>query len=113
MVPLDMLYGNYEVTPGRTLTVNAMREANETFSQLRHWGWFTEADSNVWIGKVDTIGRGGITSMAVAYASSEYQSSCMLLETFLWSQLWDARKCLWGTDYYPAVIISFLENIER
>lgn len=111
--PLDMLYGNYEVNPGRTLTINALREANDTFSQLRHWGWFTEEDSKVSIGKVRIIGRGGISSMAIAYASSEYGSSCMILETFLWSQLWDARKCLWGIEYYSAVIISFLQNIDR
>jgi len=111
--PLHMIYGNYESSATRSITIAAMRQANDTFVQLRNWGWFTENDANVWIGKVNVIVRGGINSMAVAYASYEYQASCMLLETFLWSGLWDARKCLWGTDYYPAVIISFLQRIQR
>ena len=111
--PLHMLYGNYESSATSSITIAAMRQANDTFVQLRQWGWFTENDANVWIGKVNSIIRGGINSMAVAYASYEYQASCMLLETFLWSGKWDARKCLWGTDYYPAVIISFLQRIQR
>ena len=111
--PLDMLYGNYEEDPYRTLTIDAMHQANDTFTDLRHWGWFTEEGSNVWVGKVRRITNGGINSMAVAYASWKYDASCMLLETFLWSPVWGARKCLWGIDYYSAVIISFLQHIER
>jgi len=111
--PLDMLYGNYESSATRSITTAAMRQANETFVQLRHWGWYTEHDSHVWIGKVNRIIPGGINSMAIAYASYEYQASCMLLETFIWSPDWNARKCLWSIGYYPAVIISFLQQIQR
>ena len=111
--PLDMIYGNYEEDPNRILTIDAMQQANNTFTDLRHWGWFTEEGLNVWVGTVRRIINGGINSMAVAYASSEYDTSCMLLESFLWSYRWGARKSLWGIDYYSAVIISFLQHIER
>ena len=112
--PLHMIYGDYEEGTGKAATIDAMRQANSTFVGLQHWGWFTEHDSKVWIGKVKTIVvGGGADGMAIGYASSQYEASCMLLETFLWSQQWDAKKCLWGLDYYPAVILSFLRNIQR
>jgi hypothetical protein len=111
--PLDMMLGNYEVGANKTLTRIAMQEANKTFTELKHWGWYTEGGENVWIGKVDAIYSAGITSMTVAYASLTYGSSCMLLETLIWSPSCAARKCLWGIDYYTAVIISFLQNIQR
>jgi len=112
--PLHMLYGYYEQGTNKAKTIEAMHQANNTFAGLRHWGWFTEQGCNVWIGKVKTIvSGGGVGGMAIEYASSQYEASCMLLETFLWSQQWHARKCLWGIDYYSAVIISFLQYIER
>jgi len=111
--PLDMLYGNYESGTNKSLTISAMRKANNTFTELRHWGWFTENGANVCISKVRAIYQGGKKGMAVSHASYEYQASCMLLETFVWSSTWGARKCLWGIDYYTAVIISFLQNIQR
>jgi len=111
--PLHMLYGNYESATGKTLTINAMKAANATFVDLKHWGWFTEDSSHVWIGKVRTILQGGKLGMAVALASYQYHASCMLLETFVWSSTWGAKKCLWALDYYPAVILSFIQNIQR
>ncbi len=112
--PLHMIYGAYETSTNKTATTNAMRQANTTFVGLLHWGWFTENDAYVWIGKVDTIvAGGGEPGMAVDYASWAYSTSCMLLETFVWSQTWGARKCLWGLDYYPAVILSFLKQLQR
>jgi hypothetical protein len=111
--PLDMLYGNYESGTNKTLTINAMTAANNTFTELHHYGWFTENNSTVWIGKVRSIYQGGKKGMAVSYASYQYKASCMLLETFVWSSTWGARKSLWGLDYYPAVILSFLQNIQR
>ena len=111
--PLDMIYGNYESGTNKSLTIAAMHAANNTFVELKHWGWFTENDANVWIGKVRRILRGGKKGMAVAYASYYYNASCMLLETFLWTPECKARKCLWGLDYYPAVVLSFLKNIQR
>ena len=111
--PLHMIYGEYEGGTNKIKTITAMQQSNETFCELRHWGWFTEG-ANVWIGKVKTIVvGGGENGMAIGYASYEHGSSCMLLETFLWSSKWGARKCLWGLDYYPAVIISFLQHIQR
>jgi hypothetical protein len=112
--PLHMIYGEYEHGANRTLTINAMQEANQTFVSLHHYGWYTENSLRVWIGKVGTIvAGGGEPGMATDYASWKCGTSCMLLETFVWSNEWGARKCLWGLDYYPAVIVSFLRNIER
>ena len=112
--PLHMIYGAYEQGTNKSITINTMQQANQTFVSLKQWGWFTEQGSHVWIGKVNTIVvGGGASGMATDYASWAYGSSCMLLETFLWSQTWGARKCLWGLDYYPAVIISFLQHIQR
>jgi hypothetical protein len=112
--PLHMIYGAYETDTGKSATINTMRQANTTFVGLLHWGWFTENSSNVWIGKVDTIvAGGGVPGMAADYASWAHNASCMLLETFLWSPNSGARKCLWGMDYYPAVILAFLKQLQR
>jgi len=112
--PLHMIYGAYETGTNKSITINTMKLANQTFTALKHWGWFTEHDSYVWIGKVKTIVvGGGAPGMATDYASYAYGSSCMLLETFLWSQTWNARKCLWGIDYYTTVILAFIQQIPR
>lgn len=108
--PLDMLCGNYETGEGRTATITAMQQANESFVGLKHYGWFTEQNSNVWIGRVKAICGGGKLGMAIAYASYEYHASCMLMETFMWTHTWEARKNLWALDYYPAVSLSFLAS---
>jgi hypothetical protein len=111
--PLDMLCGNYESGTNKSFTINAMKAANNTFVELRHWGWFTENNSTVWIGKVRAIYTGGKAGMAIAYASYYYKTSCMLAETFLSSPKWKARKCLWGMDYYTAIALSFIQNLQR
>ena len=110
--PLDILYGNYEEDYAN-LTTSAISLAARAFAGLRHWGWFTEHNSSVWIGKVHGVWRAGENSMTIAYASWKYNASCMHLETFVWSSAWNAKKCLWGIDYYCAIIISFLQYIER
>jgi hypothetical protein len=112
--PLDMFYGAYETSTTRSKTINAMRQANATFVGLAHWGWFTENSLHVWIGKVETIESGaGVDGTASNYASWAYGTSCMLIETFIASPTWNARKSLWALDYYPAVMIAFLKNIQR
>jgi hypothetical protein len=111
--PNWMIYGNYEVDPNRTITVNAMKFANATFVSLKDWGWFDENGEHVWIGKVSTIAQGGINSMAVAYASSQFGASCMLLESIAWSPAYNARQCLWDMDYYCTLVLAFLENNDR
>jgi hypothetical protein len=111
--PLDMLWGVYETGTNKALTGMAMHDANNTFTALKHWGWYTKDNMTVWIGTVRGIYSAGINSMAVAYASYTYGTSCMLLETFVWSPRDGARKCLWGIDYYTAVVISFLQHIQR
>lgn len=113
--PNWMIYGNYEQDPNRTITVEAMRKANETFASLRHWGWFAEHNTHVWIGKVQHIARGGAdyNSMAIAYASWQYNASCMLLESFVWSDAHGARQSLWAMDYYCTLVLTFIENNDR
>lgn len=112
--PLHMIYGAYETGTNKAITINTMKIANQTFTNLNHWGWFTEQDSNVWIGTVKTIVvGGGEPGMATDYASYAYGSSCMLLETFMWSPTWKARKCLWGIDYYTTVTLTFIQQISR
>lgn len=112
--PLHMIYGAYETGTNRSITINTMQQANQTFVSLKHWGWYTEQNLHVWVGKVATIvAGGGAPGMAADYASYAYGASCMLLETFLWSQTYKARQCLWGLDYYPAVILSFIQQIPR
>jgi hypothetical protein len=108
--PSDMLYGNYETGAGKAQTISDMVYANESFTSLRHWGWFTDAGEHVWIGKVNAIYQGGKLGMAVSYASYKYHASCMLIETFVWSNAYGARQSLWALDYYPAVTIAFLQH---
>lgn len=111
--PLDMLCGNYEYGTNKALTYDAMHAANQTFVSLKHWGWFTDGGAHVWVGAVDSIGTGGKAGMVESYASYQYHASCMLAETFLWSPTYGARQSLWGLDYYPAVVLSFLKNLGR
>jgi hypothetical protein len=112
--PLHMIYGAYLSGSDLKLTKNALQEANQTFVGLDEYGWFTDNGSHVWIGKVNTIvAGGGEPGMASDYASWAYNTSSTILETFVWSQTYDARQSLWGLDYYPAVILSFLRNLQR
>lgn len=112
--PSHMIYGEYLTGTVKTLTIDALQQANATFVGLHHWGWFTEQGWNVWVGKVRTIVVGGGESgMASDYASYAYGSSSMILETFMWSKTYGARQSLWGLDYYPAVILSFLQHLQR
>jgi len=111
--PNWMIYGNYESDSHLTSTIEAMQRANDTFASLKHWGWFTDYNSSVWIGSVQTIAKGGYEGMAVAYASWQYSASCLLLESFVWSSKHNARQNLWGMDYYCTIVLSFLENNKR
>lgn len=111
--PNWLIYGNYETDPNKTVTVKALKMANETFVSLRHWGWFNEGGKNLWIGKVTNIAKGGISSMAIAYASWQYGASCMLVESFVWSSEHGARQSLWAIDYYCCLVLAFLEHNSR
>jgi hypothetical protein len=112
--PLHMIYGAYETSATKTLTINALKAANETFVGLNQYGLFTEQGSNAPINKVNTISiGGGVAGMASDYASYTCGTSATILETFEWSQTWDARKSLWALDYYPCVTLSFIQNLQR
>lgn len=108
--PLDLWYGQYEKEPHTSFTVYALRQANNTFATLRHWGRFTEEGKNVWISQVNWIQRSGLQASAQAYASFIHHASTMLPETFLWSSAWGARKCLWGLDFYSTVCLAHIEH---
>ena len=111
--PSYLIIGNYESGTNKALTVNAMHAANNTFVDLRHWGWYTEEGAKIWIGKVNTIAQGTKQGMSISYASYQFQASCMLIETFVWSDDWGSRKSLWGLDYYPTIVLSFIRNLQR
>jgi hypothetical protein len=108
--PSEIIYGNYENASTTTQTIAAVQAANKTFISLNHYGRFTEGGTNVLISKVNTIARGGKEGMAISYASYQYQASCMLIETFVWSNSWGARQCLWAMDFYPCIAIAFLQE---
>jgi len=112
--PLHMIYGAYLTGLSLTLTKNALQQANQTFVGLNEYGWFVDGGSQVWVGKVNTIvAGGGQPGMASDYASYAYNTSSTILETFVWSDSYGARQCLWALDYYPAVVLSFLKNLQR
>jgi hypothetical protein len=111
--PNWMIYGNYETGTNKTITINALKAANETFVSLRHWGWFDEQGKHVWIGEVDTIAQGGVTSLAIAYASYQYGASCMLVESIVWSSSYGSKQSLWAIDYYCTLVLAFLQNNSR
>lgn len=112
--PLHMIYGAYLQGTNLTLTVNTLQLANQTFAGLNHWGWFTDNGAHTWIGKVNTIvAGGGEPGMASDYASWAYGTSSTILETFVWSDAYGARQCLWGLDYYPAVTLALIQDIPR
>ena len=108
--PLDMLCGNYESGTGRAQTFSFMAYSNKSFAALRNWGKFTDNGAQEQVNAVRAIYQGGKPGMSMSYASHEYHTSCMLLETFVWSDKYDARQSLWALDYYPAVTIAFLEK---
>ena len=112
--PNHMMAGNYEQNPNLNTTMNAMRQASGVFASLKHWGWFTWNGTSTWIGKVSQIYKAGYPStMAIAYASYEYNASCLLLESLVWSQTYNGRQCLWAMDYYCTLVLAFLENNGR
>jgi hypothetical protein len=112
--PSYMIYGAYLQGANLTATVSALQQANQTFAGLNHWGWFTDNGARVWIGKIGTIvAGGGEPGMASDYASWAYGTSSLILETFLWSDTYGARQCLWGFDYYPAVTLALIQDIPR
>ncbi len=111
--PLEMLWGNYESGTNKSLTISAMQQANQTFVSLDQYGWFTDDGSHVWVGKQDKIAAGGKLGMAISYASYQFHASCMLPETFMWSDTYGSKQSLWALDYYPAIILSFIQNLQR
>jgi len=106
--PVDVLYGYYEVDPFVTFTRENIRQANNTFTALQHWGWYGSA----WIGTLRDFYRSGLTSSAQAYASWKYDASTILIESFLWSPTYGAKKSLWGLDYYCSLSISLLKHYD-
>jgi len=110
--PLSLWYGLYENDPYYNFTSYALRQARNSFTALRHWGYFTEGGKNVWIGRVDSIRRSGLTNSAQAYASYYHKASTMIIETFVWSNNWGGRQCLWALDFYPNAVLGHIEHYD-
>jgi hypothetical protein len=37
----------------------------------------------------------------------------MLIETFVWSNNWGGRQCLWALDFYPTVVLAHIEHYDN
>jgi len=109
--PLDLWFGMYENEPYYNFTIYALQQAASSFRALRHWGWFTDGGVKVWIGGVKSIQRSGLANSAQAYASL-LKVSTMLIESFVWTWSWWARKCLWALDFYSTVILAHIEHYD-
>ncbi len=111
--PLHLVYGEYQTQPFESYTVYALNEfTRNDFEDLKHWGYFTEENWNIWIGDVYDINYAGPDSMAVEYTSKYYDASSILMESFVWSQTWHAKKSLWGLDYYTSIPIGHLKHYD-
>jgi len=110
--PFTALYGNYLVEPYTNFTLYAIREANKSFTSLGHWGYIncsSEGKGNVKVNTFYAIGRGGINSMAIAYASKYINTSSEILETFASG----AKNSLWALEAYPNLDINHLEHYDN
>ena len=116
--PLNIYRGNHEANQFESFTIKTQFLANNTFTELKHWGYYTDDGTNIWIGKVATISKAGRDTMANAYASWKFNTSCTLLETFVWSSDYNgtnykARQGLWATDCYVCVGLASLGHYDR
>jgi hypothetical protein len=111
--PNEYWYGNYEVEPYKSFTITALQWANVTFTQLQHWGYYTDGGLNLWMGKVRMIAKSGLTNSAQAYACWKYNASTLIVESVVWYQDYHARQCLWALDYYVCASISLLTHLDK
>jgi len=110
--PFTALYGNYLVEPYTNFTLYTLKEANRFFTSLGHWGYIncsSEGKGNVKVNTFYAIGRGGINSMAIAYASKYINTSSEILETFASG----AKNSLWALEAYPNLDINHLEHYDN
>lgn len=99
----EYIYGqylkdNYPVDY-KAFTVQNLQYAKAKFEYLKHWGYYTDNNNTFDIGKVRAIFATGITSGAIAYASTLNISS-LLFECFCWSGDYGTRQLLYCLDYY-------------
>lgn len=111
---LDAYIGPYVSSTYGNFSKYAIKEANKTYTALNHWGRFTEGGCSVNINKVRAISISGMSGVAHTYGSYAFRNtSSTILETFVWSSTWGARKSLWGLDYYPSMILSDLKYYDN
>jgi len=111
---LDMYVGPYISGTYSNFAKYALHEANDTFTSLNHWGRFIEGGCNVPINKARIISVSGSDGTAHTYGSYSFRNtSSVILETYVWSSTWGARKSLWGLDYYPSIILSHLKYYDN
>ena len=109
--PFTAIYGNYLVEPYTNFTLYAIREANKSFTSLGHWGYVncsSGGKGDVQVSTFYAIPRGGINSMAIAYASKYINASSQILETFASG----AGTSLWALEAYPNTDINHLEHYD-
>ncbi|MEM3640374.1 MAG: M14 family zinc carboxypeptidase [Candidatus Bathyarchaeia archaeon] len=110
--PNKIFYGPYQETSQKNISMDTIRCTITDFEKLRHWGYFTDGGLNLWIGKVQGPYQGG-SSYAIAYASWAHQASSMLIESFVWSSTYKARKCLYAIDYYVCLSLSLISHFDK
>jgi len=111
---LDMFIGPYISGAYSNFAKYALHEANDTFTSLNHWGRFIEGGCNVPINKARIISVSGSDGTAHTYGSYAFRNtSSVILETYVWSRTWGARKSLWALDYYPLIILSHLKYYDN
>ncbi|MEM5794635.1 MAG: LamG-like jellyroll fold domain-containing protein [Candidatus Aenigmatarchaeota archaeon] len=80
--------------------------AKTIFTNLKHWGYYTDGGTNYFLGRVDT-GACCNNVFATYYVTWKHNASSYLVETIVWSSTYGARQQLYGFDYY----LSFFDGV--
>jgi len=81
------------------------------FADLKHWGYYTDGDSNYWLGRVD-LGACCSNIFAPYYPTWKYNTTSFLVETIVWSSTYGARQQLYGFDYYLSFYDGVLSHLD-
>jgi hypothetical protein len=111
--PNEYWYNYLEKEPSKSFTITALKYANLTFTELQHWGRYTEGGLNLWLGSVRLIGQVGAGDRAHAYPAWKYNTSSVIVESIVWSSDHYARQSLWGIDYYVSASIALLTHLDK
>jgi len=81
------------------------------FTNLKHWGYYTDEGSNYWLGRVD-LGACCSNIYAPYYPTWKYNTTSFLVETIVWSSTYGARQQLYGFDYYLSFYDGVLSHLD-